>query len=210
MVKYHKKFEKIPEPEKRALKKSMRSFVQRKVFPEVKKMKDMAIGQSLEVYVLPHTAISELKAISDSERSAFIEKIQENHQPQYFHPIHVNGESVAFGISFAEKGKPEKPSLGSLCVSPLPKIVESELSRVKEDNRLVRLLMVPSHRITALWLINEADDSSDVRIIDCPKAIDKVKYNENPDLSEFLNILSGDYPIFGIAADTQDSVNANG
>jgi hypothetical protein len=149
----------------------------------------LELGESLPLYTLKTSAIQSFT----HEPKDLLELV--THGDQWHHQVRVGGKDKAFAISRLADMNRGDASVEQVTTSALAEKIHSAIDRIEKENGgetdvLVRLLRVPSSRIYALWLIDEAAHRSRVFIIDNGLSSLPLEEGQMLDSSEFLGILS--------------------
>lgn len=127
---------------------------------------------------------------------------------RYHHQITFAGLAEAFARSSLPVTPQGSPTLEELFVSPLAKRIDEAIEWIDQtvtDDPLVRLLVVPSHYLSALWLAYSTGPSRVLIVdvggapsIDFEHILNGLKANQLHDSSAFLQALSNTLPALGV------------
>ena len=110
--------------------------------------------------------------------------------PRWHHQVTFDDEPAAFVRSSVYGTNPDDVSVEEFVNSPIASSIASGLAWVEKnstDDVLVRLLIIPTHFIHALWL--QDHESSKVLIVDRPKFTEELKMLHPYEEAEFFKLL---------------------
>jgi hypothetical protein len=120
---------------------------------------------------------------------------------RWHHQIRFNGVGHAFARSSLQKDNDEPLLIKELIVSPLARKIDEAIHWIDsnvQENYLTHMLSVPAYQLIAFWLIDEANQTSQVFTISSPNLGEGLATNQLIKSDVFLSELVKRKPFSGI------------
>lgn len=154
------------------------------------------LAESFEVWILGPGPVS---------RGAVSIQSAAQQTKYWHHQIRRNGKATEYARSIPDSENADweiRAVLASDLASKIERgieLIDAEPSLEKSE---VKLLIVPAHGITALWMVMD-DKTERLLVVDAPQAYQRVSANRIYDTIEFLKALGQETPAQGIPARLQ-------
>jgi hypothetical protein len=157
---------------------------------------DIRFGESFKLYMVDADKIYSYRPKRKSDPLFDLAK----DTGRWHHQVKFDGVAKAFARSIIREEDPQAASLREFFASPLAVSIDAGIRWIDKhvsENLLVRLLSVPSHRVEAFWLLDEATHKGSVLIVDAPPALKELPRERLIGSQVFLEVLSRERPSGG-------------